>query len=67
MSYIEVNYPNNKSDFYSMLREQLALYTDGETDCTAVLSNASAVIAQAFPDANWVGLYLVSGDELVVG
>jgi len=67
MSYIEVNYPNNKSEFYSVLREQLAIYTDGETDRTAVLSNASAVIAQAFPEANWVGFYLVSGDERVVG
>ena len=67
MSYIEVNYPTDKKKFYSMLREQLALYTDGEKDRMAVLSNASAVIAQAFPDANWVGFYLVSGDELVVG
>ena len=67
MSYIEVNYPADKKEFYGMLKEQLAIYTDGETDRTAVLSNASAVIAQAFPDANWVGFYLVSGDELVVG
>lgn len=67
MSYIEVNYPAGKKEFYEMLKDQLALYTDGETDRTAVLSNASAVIAQAFPDANWVGFYLVSGDELVVG
>ena len=67
MSYIEVNYPTGKKEFYEMLKEQLALYTDTETDRTAVLSNASAVIAQAFPDANWVGFYLVSGDELVVG
>ena len=67
MSYIEVKYPADKKEFYEMLKEQLALYTDTETDRMAVLSNASAVIAQAFPDANWVGFYLVSGDELVVG
>ncbi|MBQ4564445.1 MAG: GAF domain-containing protein [Lachnospiraceae bacterium] len=67
MSYFEVNYPTDKKAFYIMLKEQLALYTDGETDRTAVLANASSVIAQAFPDANWVGFYLVSGDELVVG
>lgn len=67
MSYIEVNYPTEKKAFYVMLKKQLALYTDGETDHTAVLSNASSVIAQAFPEANWVGFYLVSGDELVVG
>lgn len=67
MSYIEVNYPREKKAFYALLKEQLAIYIDGETDRTAVLSNASSVIAQAFPEANWVGFYLVSGDELVVG
>ena len=67
MSYIEVSYPTEKSAFYEMLREQIKLYTDGEKDQTAVLANASAVIAQAFPLANWVGFYLVDGDELKVG
>ena len=67
MSYIEITYPCEKSAFYKLLKDQLALYTDGEPDPTAVLSNASSVIAQAFPEANWVGFYLVSGDELVVG
>ncbi|MBQ6875626.1 MAG: GAF domain-containing protein [Lachnospiraceae bacterium] len=67
MSYTEITYPTETKAFYDLLKQQLALYTDGETDRTAVLSNASAVIAQAFPDANWVGFYLVSGDELVVG
>ena len=67
MSYIEVTYPSDKKGFYALLREQIKLYTGGETDRTAVLANASAVIAQAFPDANWVGFYLVDGDELVVG
>ena len=67
MSYIEVEYPREKSAFYAMLQEQLKLYIGEETDRTARLSNASSVIAQAFPDANWVGFYLVDGDSLVVG
>ena len=67
MSYIEVEYPKEKTAFYAQLCEQLALYTGGETDRTAVLANASAVIAQAFPNANWVGFYLVDGERLVVG
>ena len=67
MSYIEITYPRENKAFYALLKEQLALYTDGETDRMAVLSNASSVIAQAFSEANWVGFYLVSGDELVVG
>ena len=67
MSYIEVQYPAEKALFYEMLKEQTALYIGSETNQSAVLANASAVIAQAFPDANWVGFYLVDGDELVVG
>ena len=67
MSYIEVNYPAEKTAFYEMLREQIKLYTDGEKDQTAVLANASSVIAQAFPQANWAGFYLVDGEELKLG
>ena len=67
MSYIEVEYPAAKGPFYRLLRQQVELYTAGEPDQTAVLANASSVIAQAFPKANWVGFYLVDGEELVVG
>lgn len=67
MSYIEVNYPAEKAGFYKMLNEQIRLYTDGEQDQTSVLANASSVIAQAFPQANWVGFYLADGEELKVG
>ena len=67
MSYIEVNYPAEKAAFYEMLGEQIKLYTEGEQDQTAVLANASSVIAQAFPQANWAGFYLVDGEELKLG
>jgi len=67
MSYIEVQYPEGKAAFYALLKEQIERYTAGESNQTAVLSNASAVIAQAFPSANWVGFYLIDGRELVVG
>ena len=67
MSYIEVNYPAEKTAFYETLREQITLYTKVEHDQTAVLANASSVIAQAFPEANWVGFYLKDGEELKLG
>ena len=67
MSYIEVEYPREKPAFYAMLRQQLALYMGQERDLTARLANASAVLAQAFPQANWAGFYLVDGEELVLG
>lgn len=67
MSYIEVTYPGDKPGFYRMLEEQLHIYTDGEPDLTATLANFSSVLAQAYDAANWVGFYIVSGDELVLG
>ena len=67
MSYIEVEYPKEKNAFYALLTEQISLYTGEEEDRTAVLANASAVIAQAFEKTNWVGFYLVDGQELVLG
>ena len=62
MSYIEVEYPADKAGFYKTLREQLALYTEGESDFIAVLANAASVLKLAFKEANWAGFYLVSGD-----
>ncbi len=67
MSYIEVEYPADKPAFYRLLAEQVRLYTAGEGDTTAVLANAAAAIRQAFAQANWVGFYLVKGQELVLG
>ena len=69
MSYIDIEYPTEKQAFYDTLTEQLKLYTDGEDNLTAALANASSVIKLAFPDANWVGFYIVdkARDELVLG
>ena len=65
--YVEVSYPKEKEAFYALLREQIGLYCGEETDRTAVLANASGVLAQAFPQANWACFYLVQGEELVLG
>lgn len=67
MSYIEVSYPEEKPEFYRLLKEQLRIYTGGEPDLTAALANFSSVLAQAFDRVNWVGFYIVSGGELVLG
>lgn len=67
MAYIPVDYPAEKKAFYALLLEQLKLYTENETDETAVLSNASAVLGIALEGINWVGFYLVKGEELVLG
>ncbi len=66
MAYIPVEYPKEKKDFYEVLLQQLKQYTEAETDRTAILSNASAVLAAALEEINWVGFYLVQGEELVL-
>lgn len=66
MAYVEVEYPVEKKAFYALLLEQLKLYTENETDATAILANASAVLAAALKEINWVGFYLVRGEELVL-
>lgn len=66
MAYIEVAYPQEKQAFYALLLEQLKLYTENENDPTAILANASAVLAAALEEINWVGFYMVQGEELVL-
>lgn len=67
MAYIPVEYPAGKGAFYALLKEQLEKYTENETDETAILANASAVLGIALKDINWVGFYMVKGEELVLG
>ena len=67
MAYIPVEYPAEKKAFYALLLEQLKLYTENETDRTAILANASSVLGVALEHINWVGFYLVQGEELVLG
>ncbi|MFC4737568.1 GAF domain-containing protein [Bacillus daqingensis] len=52
---------------YSMLSRQLDALLEGETDVTANLSNASALLNQFLNDVNWVGFYLWKNDELILG
>ena len=44
MAYTPVEYPAEKGAFYALLKEQLEKYTENETDETAILANASAVL-----------------------
>lgn len=52
---------------YRMLNEQLTALLAGETDRTANLANAAALLYHALPEVNWVGFYLRRDDELVLG
>lgn len=53
----------------SLLVPQLDALLYGETNFTANLANASALLMQTIPDLNWAGFYLYDevGEDLILG
>lgn len=56
----------NETDF-ALARSQLEAALGEETDPLANAANFVAVLWQALPDINWLGLYLKRGEQLVLG
>lgn len=56
----------SKTEKYALLLKQLKGLLEGETDLTANLANAAALIHESF-GFWWTGFYLVRGKELVLG
>ena len=52
---------------YALLKSQLLALLDGETDSLANTSNFVGLLNSALDDINWVGVYVLRGDELVLG
>lgn len=57
----------SKPAFYAELDRQLESLLAGERDFIANAANLSALIFNLVPDLNWAGLYLLRGDDLVLG
>ncbi|MBL8513306.1 MAG: GAF domain-containing protein, partial [Betaproteobacteria bacterium] len=57
----------DKPAFYDELNRQLASLLDGERDFIANAANLSALIFNLVPDLNWAGLYLMRGNDLILG
>src|SRR5699024_452665 len=60
-------YSGDKVKDYELLIKQLTALSEEETDTTAILSNASALLNQFLDDVNWVGFYLWKEGVLVLG
>jgi GAF domain-containing protein len=60
-------YSGSKEKDYKLVISQLKALSEDETDPTAILANASALLNQFLSDINWVGFYLWKEDELVLG
>jgi GAF domain-containing protein len=60
-------YPEEKSELYHLLQEQLKALLENEPYVIPNLSNASALLNIALQDINWVGFYLMQNNELLLG
>lgn len=52
---------------YETLKAQLAALVGGEHDALANTANFVGLLYNALPDINWLGVYVLRGDELVLG
>ena len=52
---------------YKLLEAQLRALLDGETDALANASNFVGLMFQAIDEINWLGLYVLRDNELVLG
>ena len=52
---------------YTLLDSQLRALLLDETDALASASNFVALLYNAMDDINWLGIYVLRGDELVLG
>lgn len=52
---------------YPLLDSQLRALLAGEKDALANAGNFVALLYNAMPDVNWLGVYVVRGDDLVLG
>lgn len=57
----------NKTEFYGELNQQLSALLTGERDLICNAAQFSAFIMQTLPNLNWAGMYMVRGQELVLG
>lgn len=62
----EICWPSNRQELYALLEKQLASLVEGCPPISA-LSNAAALLWDAFDDINWAGFYLLKANALHLG
>ncbi|OCN02690.1 guanylate cyclase [Clostridium sp. W14A] len=67
MELVKSIYPENPAGRYKLLKQQMEVLLDGETDWVANLANAAALLNGALPNINWVGFYRLVNGELLLG
>ena len=56
-----------KKELYQLLTRQILALFNGEPDFIANAANLSSLLFHSLSNVNWVGFYLIKGDELVLG
>jgi L-methionine (R)-S-oxide reductase len=56
-----------KAELFAGLSAQLRSLLEGERDFIANAANLSSLLFYSLPDLNWAGLYILKGEELVLG
>ena len=56
-----------KSKFYESLNRQALALLEGEDDLVAAMANFSALLNDNLTELNWVGFYVMRGEQLVLG
>lgn len=57
----------NEKDNYKLLVAQTMALLEDETDLLANMANISAVLYHGLSEVNWVGFYILKGNDLVLG
>ncbi|MBJ6360402.1 GAF domain-containing protein [Paenibacillus sp. GCM10012307] len=65
--FSKASYSGTREENYELLLKQLQHLIEDEPSPTANLANAAALLNQFLEDINWVGFYVLEGEELVLG
>ena len=57
----------NKTENYKLLLKQAVALIESEPDRLANMANLASFVYHMIPDLNWVGFYLLKGEDLVLG
>ncbi|RPF55340.1 GAF domain-containing protein [Aquisalibacillus elongatus] len=62
-----ITYNGSREADYELVIKQLDSLLEDESDLTANLANASALLNQFLEQVNWIGFYIMKEGELVLG
>lgn len=66
--FVILNFGNfTKQEMFENVKKELRDRLSGQTDFITNAANFSAVLNECLPNLNWVGFYMLSGNQLLLG